>query len=64
MVARTGGEGNGGLLLNGVKFLWGAMKMFRKQTEEMAVQHTSAVKATELFPLKWFILCYVNFTSI
>lgn len=42
----------------------GEMKMFWDQIEVMATHMVNVLNATELYTLKWFILGYVNFTSI
>ena len=56
------GEGHGAKWLT-KEFHFAEMQMFWNQTEMMVVQICECT-ATDLFTLKWLILCYVDFTSI
>ena len=47
----------------GTGFLFGVMKMFWNQRWWLH-NVVKILNATELFALKWLILCYVNFASI
>ena len=42
----------------------GVREMLGNYIEVVVAQHGDVLNATELFTLKWLILCYVNFTSI
>ena len=64
MVARGWGGGNTEQLFNGYKIPFGETKIFRNKTDVVVAQYYECFNATELFTLKWPILCSMNFTSI
>lgn len=49
-----------------LRFPFEVMEMFFNYTEVVVAQHyeCSQLSVTELFTLKWLVLCYVNFISI
>lgn len=58
MVARDCGGGGRDKLM-GTGFPFKVMKVFWNE-----IDMVKALTATELYPVKWFVSCYVNFTSI
>ena len=58
------GEGAGEWPLNGSGFPFRGMKMFWNLLVVMVDDMVNVLDATELYVLKWLILCHVNFTSI
>lgn len=48
----------------GMRFPYEVMQVFLDEIGVMVTKTVNVLNATELSSLKWFILCYVSYTSI
>ena len=67
MVVEGRGEGAGGVTVNEHGAGWPPLEATRvlwNETKALSNNTVKEPKATELYTLKWLILCYMNFTSI